>query len=66
MSSPEIPADLLERAVRTFGDKETARAWFYRPNLNLLGRRSVNELELGGQDAVAAILDTLDPLADDP
>ena len=41
MGSPEIPPELLEQAERAFGDRETAAAWFFRPNLNLGGRRPV-------------------------
>jgi uncharacterized protein (DUF2384 family) len=66
MSSPEIPPELLEQAERALGDKGRARDWFFKPNDNLGGARPLDAIEAGGQDAVAAILDTLDPLADDP
>ena len=66
MSGPNLPAELIGHAERVFGDKETATAWFYRPNSNLLGRRPIDEIEAGGEALVATILDTLGPPEDDP
>lgn len=66
MSSPEIPPELLAQAERAFGDKETALAWFYRPNANLGGARPVDAIEAGDETFVATILDGLDPPTDDP
>jgi uncharacterized protein (DUF2384 family) len=66
MNDPKIPPELLAHAERVFGDKETATAWFYRPNPNLLGRRPIDEIEAGGAPIVATILDSLGPPEDDP
>jgi uncharacterized protein (DUF2384 family) len=49
MSSQPIPRELLEQAERAFGDPETAAAWFYRPNLNLGGRRPLDAIEAGDE-----------------
>ena len=66
MNSPKIPPELLEQAEHGLGGKGRAMEWFCKPNDNLGGARPLDALEAGGQDAVAAILDTLDPLTDDP
>ena len=47
MSEPKISRELLQQAERVFGDDETAAAWFYRPNLNLGGRRPLDTIEAG-------------------
>ena len=66
MGSPEIPPELLEQAERAFGDRETAAAWLFRPNLNLGGQRPVDALEAGDEAIVAGILDRLDPPEENP
>jgi uncharacterized protein (DUF2384 family) len=66
MSSPEIPPELLAQAERAFGDRETAAAWFSRPNLNLGGRRPVDAVEAGDEALVAMVLDRLEPPEKDP
>ena len=66
MRSPEIPPELLAQAERAFGDRETAAAWFFRPNLNLGGRRPVDALEAGDEAIVAVMLDRLDPPEENP
>lgn len=53
MGGPKVPAELIEQAERVFGNKEAARARFGRPNLNLLGRRPLDEIESGGEVTVA-------------
>ena len=66
MSGPKIPAELIEHAERVFGDKETARGWFERPDPNLQGRRPIDEIEAGGEAIVAMALDRLEPPEEDP
>ena len=66
MGEPKIPPERIERAERIFGDKEAARAWVYRPNLNLLGRRPLEGIESGGEAILATILDRLGPPEGDP
>jgi hypothetical protein len=61
MNEPKISPELLEQAERVFGDKETATAWFYRPDANLLGRRPLDAIEAGDEAIVAMILDRLEP-----
>jgi uncharacterized protein (DUF2384 family) len=65
MGVPKIPAELAEQAERVFGDKETAREWFDRPNANLLGRRPLDEIEAGDEVIVALMLDRLEPPEED-
>jgi hypothetical protein len=66
MSEPTIPVELFNQAVRIFGDKAAARAWFFKSDLNLLGRRPIDAIELGDQEAVAVVLDGLGVPEDNP
>jgi uncharacterized protein (DUF2384 family) len=66
MNEPKISPELLEQAERVFGDKETATAWFYRPNLNLSGARPLDAIEAGDEAIVAMMLDRLEPPQEDP
>ena len=66
MSEPKISRELLQQAERVFGDHETAAAWFYRPNLNLGGRRPIDAIEAGDEAIVALALDQMQPPAQDP
>jgi uncharacterized protein (DUF2384 family) len=66
MSEPKIPPELLAQAEGVFGGHETATAWFYRPDANLLGRRPLDVIEAGDEAIVAMMLDRLEPPEEDP
>ena len=66
MSEPKISRELLQQAERVFGDHKTVAAWFWRPNLNLGGRRPIDALEAGDETIVALMLDQMEPPTQGP
>lgn len=65
MNEPKISPELLGHAERAFGNNGVARAWFYRPNLNLPGRWPLDSLEAGEEGTVTLVLDAAAPPAEE-